>query len=208
MTVMLQMVLKAFALRLESVVSAPEVWRLSMTTAGKSNGNHGFLEVIASDFSKFRAGTTASTESSAATGPRAFPAGARNPHAMAGKSQRIIGLPEGIERLRLQVRVIGILDCVRQWSLILVIIHLGVLLWLPVHVSLRCLVFLRLPPHLLLLLRLLLLLQVRAPHPCTLQSIRGRTRVGYRVPREGGVPKVGFPVRLKICALSHRWRQG
>ena len=34
-----------------------------------------------------------------------------------------------------------------------------------------------------------------------------RTRVGLRVPREGGVPKVGFPVRPKICALSQRWRQ-
>ena len=27
-------------------------------------------------------------------------------------------------------------------------------------------------------------------------------------PREGGVPKVGFPLWLKICALSQRWRQG
>ena len=29
-----------------------------------------------------------------------------------------------------------------------------------------------------------------------------------RVPRAGGVPKLGFPVRPKICALSQRWRQG
>ena len=29
-----------------------------------------------------------------------------------------------------------------------------------------------------------------------------------RVPRGGGVPKVGFPVRPKICGLSQRWRQG
>ena len=29
-----------------------------------------------------------------------------------------------------------------------------------------------------------------------------------RVPRGGRVPKVGFPVRPKICALSQRWRQG
>ena len=32
-------------------------------------------------------------------------------------------------------------------------------------------------------------------------------RVG-RVPREGGVPKEGFPVRPKTCALSQRWRAG
>ena len=29
-----------------------------------------------------------------------------------------------------------------------------------------------------------------------------------RVSRGGGVPKVGFPVRPKICSLSQRWRQG
>ena len=28
------------------------------------------------------------------------------------------------------------------------------------------------------------------------------------VPREGGVPKVEFPVRPKTCVLSQRWRQG
>ena len=33
-------------------------------------------------------------------------------------------------------------------------------------------------------------------------------RVGFRVPREGGAPKVGFPVRPKIFFLSQRWRQG
>ena len=26
--------------------------------------------------------------------------------------------------------------------------------------------------------------------------------------REGGVPKVGFPVRPKICVLSQRWERG
>ena len=31
--------------------------------------------------------------------------------------------------------------------------------------------------------------------------------VVVRVPRAGGVPKVGFPVRPKICVLSQRWRQ-
>ena len=34
------------------------------------------------------------------------------------------------------------------------------------------------------------------------------TRVRLRLPRAGGVPKVGFPVRPKICVLSQRWRQG
>ena len=42
----------------------------------------------------------------------------------------------------------------------------------------------------------------------TAWTIRGRTRVGLRVPRGGGAPKVGFPVRPKICVLSQRWRQG
>ena len=32
--------------------------------------------------------------------------------------------------------------------------------------------------------------------------------VRFRVPREGGVPKVGFPDRSKICVLPQRWRQG
>ena len=34
------------------------------------------------------------------------------------------------------------------------------------------------------------------------------SRLGYMVPRAQGVPKVGFPVRPKIFALSQRWRQG
>ena len=53
-----------------------------------------------------------------------------------------------------------------------------------------------------------LLLYMRMPQPCTVHRIRGRTRVGLRVPRGGGAPKVGFPVRPKICVLSQRWRQG
>ena len=44
--------------------------------------------------------------------------------------------------------------------------------------------------------------------PCMMHTIRGRTRVGLQVPRGGGAPKVGFPVRPKICVLSQRWRQG
>ena len=82
-TVLLHLVLKAVALRLESVVSILEVWRLSRRLR-ESNGNPGFLEVIASDFSKFCAGTSAS-------------GGAMTAHAIAGKSQRIIGLPEDME---------------------------------------------------------------------------------------------------------------
>ena len=70
------------------------------------------------------------------------------------------------------------------------------------------LICLPLLPHLLFLLRLLLLVHMRAPHPCVLHTIRGRTRLGFRVPRERSVPKVGFPVRPKICSLSQRWRQG
>ena len=58
------------------------------------------------------------------------------------------------------------------------------------------------------LLLCLLLLHMRAPHPCMMHTIRGRTRLGYRFPRGGGAPKVGFPVRPKICVLSQRWRQG
>ena len=34
------------------------------------------------------------------------------------------------------------------------------------------------------------------------------SRLVHRVPREGGVPKLGFPVWPKICALSQRWREG
>ena len=40
--------------------------------------------------------------------------------------------------------------------------------------------------------------------PTMMHVIRGRTRLGHRVPREGGAPKVGFPVRPKICAMSQR----
>ena len=52
------------------------------TTAGKSKGNPGSLEVIASDFSKFCAGTSAS---------------GRSAHAIAGMNQRIFGFPEDNE---------------------------------------------------------------------------------------------------------------
>ena len=38
--------------------------------------------------------------------------------------------------------------------------------------------------------------------PVTTRTIRRRTRVGLRVPREGGVPKVGFR------SVSRRWWQG
>ena len=114
--------------------------------------------------------------------------------------------------MRLQVKVREFVDFVslarRCASPLSHLIYLGVWLVLPVHVSLRCLVLLRLLPHLLLLLRLLRLLHMRDPHPCMTHTIRGRTRVGFRVPREGGVPKVGFPVRPKICVLFQRWRQG
>ena len=70
-------------------------------------------------------------------------------------------------------------------------------------------------------------LHMRLSHPCIL--IRGRTRfiiqgvlvvcclcanppvipwgLVVRVQGEGGVPKVWFPVRPKICVLSQRWKQ-
>ena len=38
--------------------------------------------------------------------------------------------------------------------------------------------------------------------------IRGRTRLGHRVPPAQRGSEVGFPVRPKICVLSQRWRQG
>ena len=101
-------------------------------------------------------------------------------HAIAGESKELTGLLEVLESVFF------------SWKAGAAVVSM----WLHVHVSLRCLVFLRLLLHLLLLLRLLLLLHMRAPHPCMLH------------PREGGVPKVGFPVRPKICALSQRWRQG
>ena len=44
--------------------------------------------------------------------------------------------------------------------------------------------------------------------PVTAWIIRGRTRVGFRVPRAQRLSKVGFPVRPKIFFLSQRWRQG
>ena len=48
-----------------------------------------------------------------------------------------------------------------------------------------------------------------AHNPCMMHTIRGRTRVGFRVPREGGVPKVGFPVRPEGLASCLRGgRQG
>ena len=87
----------------------------------------------------------------------------------------------------------------------------------PMHVShflMRCLLLLLvhlLPPLPFALLAHLLLLVcacMMMTHPCMLHTIRVRTRVGFRVPREGGVPKVGFPDRPKICVLSQRWRQG
>ena len=71
-----------------------------------------------------------------------------------------------------------------------------------VLVPLLCPLLLRHCPLLPFLLRLLLLLHMRASHPCMVHTIRGRTRLGYRVPRAQRGSKVGFLVRPKICALS------
>ena len=89
----------------------------------------------------------------------------------------------------------------------------------PMHVShtlMRCLLLLlvHLLPSLLhvVLHRLLLLLGwacTMMAHLCMMHvPIRGRTRLGFRVPRAQGGSKVGFPIRPKICVLSQRWRQG
>ena len=97
-----------------------------------------------------------------------------------------------------------------------------VLMWLHVHVTLLCLLPLLLLLHLPFLLRLLLhvfalvlhlllcllLLHMRMLRSSTVHTIRGRTRLGHRVPRAQGGSKVGFPVPPKICVLSQRWRQG
>ena len=103
-----------------------------------------------------------------------------------------------LHRTRLQEKVRESLDCLSLDRLcacpLIHRIHLGVLMWMHVHVILLCPLLLRLGPHLPLLLRLLLLLHMRAPHPCMLHTIRVRTRVGFRVPREGA-PKVEFLVR-------------
>ena len=81
---------------------------------------------------------------------------------------------------------------------------------LHVHVFLTLLVLVLLLVFALLrhLLRSLLLLHMRMRRSCTVRATRGRTRLGYRVPREQEGSKVGFPVRPKICVLSQRWRQG
>ena len=67
--------------------------------------------------------------------------------------------------------------------------------------------------HLLVYLPLVLLVlctRVALCHPCMMRmhSSRGRTRLGYRVPRAGRGSKVGVRVRPKICVLFQRWRQG
>ena len=58
-------------------------------------------------------------------------------------------------------------------------------------------------------LRVLLVLCTRVAlcHPC-MHIIRGRTRLAYRVPKRGGVPKRELPVQPKTCVLSQRWRLG
>ena len=167
------------------------------------------------------AGTTGTS-----TGRRVVSGGAQTAHATAGESKEVIELREVHESEVLDAQAqklcIGfgaaemaahatagesqrITVCVSDMSLTFhLLIHLGVWVLLHVLVRLLCLVCLLLPPHVLLPLRPLRLLHMRAPHPCMLHALRGRTRVGLRVPREGGVPKVGFPVRPKICALSQR----
>ena len=79
---------------------------------------------------------------------------------------------------------------------------------LHVHVFLALLVLVLLLVFALLrhLLRSLLLLHMRMRRFCTVLAIRGRTRLGYRVPRAQRGSKVGFPVRPKICVLSQRWQ--
>ena len=189
-----------------------------------------------------------------ATGPRAFYGGARTAHAIAGKSQRIIGLPEDIEfdsskhlvqnpasvhgTAGESEEVTGLLEvresdfpmragaaataaatagdsegiigfrvsesslCVPTNSL-----NSSGSVDMDVHVILLSPLPLRLGPH-LLVLRLLLLLHMRAPHPCMLHTIRGRTRGRVKGPTGRRSTKGGVPVRPKICALSQRWRQG
>ena len=104
--------------------------------------------------------------------------------------------------LRLLVGVKESLDCLKLLSQILHLsrtrfnhlIHVFGRRHLHVHVCLALLVLLLLLVFALLchLLRSLLLLHMRMRRSCTVLAIRGRTRVGSRVPREGGVPKVGF----------------
>ena len=87
----------------------------------------------------------------------------------------------------------------------------SVLLLLHVHACLLCPVYLHVFAPFLHLLLCLLLLHMRAPHPCMMHTIRGRTRVGLKVPRGGGAPKVGFPVRpwywviLRVQRGASRW---
>ena len=147
------------------------------TTTAGDRGTHGLLEKSESDFSKNLAECAASSGRSCSA------------HATAGESDGTIGFSRLSE---LEFPSLNSSGCVAAVACARLPAVLGWLLLLP---------------HLPFLLRLLLLLHMRAPHPCMMHTIRGRTRVGFRVPREGGAPKGGFPVRPKICVLSQRWRQ-
>ena len=83
-------------------------------------------------------------------------------------------LKEASQRMRLQVRVTAILDCVRQLSLSLALFHQRVLLVLGLRLLL--LLLLMLLSHLLVLLHLVLLLLCTCTtlfHPCTMHIIQG-----------------------------------
>ena len=71
------------------------------------------------------------------------------------------------------------------------------------HGHARCLVVCLV--HVVLVLCLLLLVL----HVCLLCELALMLMLLHlHVGCGGGVPKVGFPVQPKICALSQRWRQG
>ena len=89
---------------------------------------------------------------------------------------------------RLQVRVRESLDCVSDKSLTFrLLIHLGVLVLMHVHVPLLCPLPLRHCPLLLSLLRLLLLLHMRALHPCMVHNSWSDT---FRVRGPSGTRRV------------------
>ena len=122
-------------------------------------------------------------------------------HATTGESERIIGLRGSSHIASHNSRIHG--ESSRVWLLVFLLLLL-------------CFVLVPRVVHCLLLLCHACL---RMIHPCMMQGIQGvlvvcclcanppvtTWRWVGRVPRGGKVPKMEFPVRPKICALSQRW---
>ena len=201
----------------KEIIELLEVWEtdfpdkvgasVAAATAGECKGINGLLEVIESEFSaKSGAAAVAATVGSETADQVGVLHGTSSSLFFNSRIHPLDICHEFMGRLIFHMHVHARLLLL----LCLLVLHLGLPLPLLHGFHVR-------------LLQLLLMLQVHVPHlSIIVHLIQGvlvvcclcanppvtTWRCVARVPRGGRVPKVGFPVRPKICVLSQRWRQG